>query len=145
MTTKAAFLQGTVALVTLTGAFVYSLGAIRVEVREKKPNGDHIHLILPAALLPVGAAIAPREQVKEAARQIQPWLPTIRAATEELLRCPDTTFVEVKSPREHVSIRKLGGALVIDVDSEQETVHVSAPLKTLEYTIAQLASKVPPA
>jgi hypothetical protein len=145
MTTKAALLQGTVAMVALTGAFVYSLGAVRVEVREKQPNGDHIHLILPAAVLPIGAAIAPREKIEEAARQVQPWLPTIRAASEELQRCPDTTFIEVENPREHVTIRKIGNALVIDVDSERETVHVSVPLKALEYTVGQLASKAPPA
>jgi len=140
-----AILQGALGIVVLTGAVVYDTGAIRVDVREKKSDGDHVRVWVPAIVLPIAAYVAPKEKLREASQEIRPWLPTIRAATEELSRCPDTTLVQVDDRHEHVRIAKLGDALVIDVDDEGETVHVSIPIKVIGYTASQLASDEGPA
>jgi hypothetical protein len=141
MIPKLAFLEFSVAVVALTGALVCSMGAVRVEVRSKTPGGEHFRLIAPAVVLPVGAMLVPTGKIREASRQLQPWLPTIQAATEELMHCPDATFVQVDNRIEHVKIAKVGGALVIDVDDEGETVHVSVPLRAAAYACNHLAAE----
>ncbi len=139
MTAGMTFLGGALGLVVVGGAFVYNEGAVRVDVREKARDGQHIYLVVPAAILPVAARLIPKNKLKDAPREIGPWLPTIKAATKELARCADGPLVEVDSNREHVKIHKRGKSLYIDVDSEEETVHVSFPLEAAADTVSQLA------
>jgi len=145
MTPKAILLQGAAGMLVFTGAFVYHVGAVWVDVREKAPNGEHVRLVVPAVLAPVGAMLVPKAKLQEAPPELQEWLPVIEAASEELAHCPDGPLVEVDSRHEHVRIAKVGGSLVIDVDSDHETVHVSIPLKAVAYTARQLVIDRPPA
>ena len=142
MTPKLAILVAAVTLIGMTGAFVGSMGAVRVEVQSKSPGGKHLRLIAPAMVLPVGAMLVPKVKIREASSRLQAWLPTIRAATEELQRCPDGPLVQVDERHEHVDIAKVGDALVIDVDDQTETVHVSVPLRATAYACNRLASEV---
>ena len=121
------------------GAFVYDLGAVSIHVQEKKSGGENIRLILPAAAGPVALWMVPKEKLREGAKEARPYLPAIEAAAQELSRCPDFTLVEVTNPHEKVHIAKRGGHLVIDVDDENETVHVSVPLEAARLIAAQLA------
>jgi hypothetical protein len=139
MTAGMTVLGGALGVLVLGAVVVYNEGAVRVDVREKTRDGDHIHLIVPAAVLPVAARFVPRDKLHDARHQIRPWLPTIKAASEELARCPDGPLVEVDSRHEHVRIYKLGESLFIDVDSQEETVHVSFPLEAAASTVSQLA------
>ena len=139
MTTGMTVLGGALGVLVLGGIVVYNEGAVRVDVREKTRDGDHIHLIVPAAVGPVVGWLIPRNKLGDARHQIRPWLPTIKAASEELARCPDGPLVEVDSHREHVRIYKQGRSLFIYVDSEEETVHVSFPLEAAASTVSQLA------
>jgi hypothetical protein len=130
---------GALGMLVVGGAFVYNQGAVRVDVREKARDGKHIYLIVPAVVLPAAARLVPRDKLKDARREIGPWLPTIKVASEELARCPDGPLVEVDSNRDHVRIHKQRRSLFIDVDSEEETVHVSFPLQAAADTVSQLA------
>jgi len=129
----AVFLAGGLLLVVgsavVAGAVAFNAGSVRVYVLEKKPGGDHVNLLIPAALVPLGMKFIPDRERERAAARLGPWLPAIEAASRELARVPDGPLVEVESARERVRIAKLGGSLVIDVESEQESVHVSFPLK----------------
>ena len=125
-------------MLVVGGAFVYNEGAVRVDVRERTRNGEHIYLVVPAVVLPVAARLVPRDKLKAARGKIRPWLPTLKAASEELARCPDGPLVEVDSNREHVRIHKQDRSLFIDVDSEEETVHVSFPLQAAADMVSQL-------
>ncbi len=129
--------------VALAGAYVVEEGAVRVAVDEQKPGGTHLHLLVPAALVPMGMKLVPKENLREAAVQVRPWLPTIEAASQELARLPDSDLVEVRDAREYVRITKRGALLVIDVQSADETVHVSFPLRTVTGVARQLASLGP--
>jgi hypothetical protein len=124
MTTGMTLLGGALGMLVVGGAFVYNEGAVRVDVREKTRNGEHIYLVVPAVVLPVAARLVPRDKLKDVPREIGPWLPTIKAASD--------------SNREHVRIHKQGRSLFIDVDSEEETVHVSFPLQAAADTLSQL-------
>jgi len=128
----------------VAGAFVYDMGAIRVSVQGKQPGGENVHLIVPAAVVPLALPFVPDKDLQEAAEQVRPWLPAIEAATEELARCPDGPLVQVTSPHEKVSIVKRGDSLVIDVDDANEKVHLSVPVKLVSVIAGQIARVPPP-
>jgi hypothetical protein len=144
MTPKMIFLHGTAAMALVTGAFVYHVGAVWIDVREKHPGGEHVRLVVPAIIAPIAAMMVPKEKLHNAPQELQQWMPTIEAATEELSNCPDTVFVQVESRNEHVKIAKVGDHLVIDVDDPGETVHVSFPIRAVAYTARQLVRDASP-
>ena len=117
--------------VVVAGAAVYQAGAVRVSVDEKSPDGHHIHLIAPAAAVPIGRRFVPDHALRHAASEVRPWLPAIEIAVTELEKYRDFTLVEVDDAQDHVKIRKLGQTMVIDVDSADATVHVSFPLRSV--------------
>ena len=129
--------------VMLGGAVLYSGGAVNVSVDEKRADGHHIHVLVPAMVLPLGLKFIPNRHLQKAPPELRRWLPAIEAAAEELERCPDGPFVEVDNPNEKVSIAKRGDSLEIDVDSPRETVHVSFPLKTVLSLVRELEAAGP--
>jgi hypothetical protein len=122
------------------GAVLCSEGLVQVQVIEKQPQSHHIYVIAPAMLAPIAVSLAPRSDLAQAACQIQPYMPAIRAALIELRDSDDITLVEVNEPDEHLQVSKSGGAIVVDVTDARESVHVSAPIRALASTIEQLAS-----
>lgn len=120
-----------------------SEGMIEVSVVERQPEVHHVYVIAPAMLVPIGMHFAPQRDLSRAAAQIQPWLPTIRAALDQLRESDDVTLVEVKEPSEHVRVAKEGGSIVVDVQDKDETVHVSTPIRAISSTIEQLAASAP--
>ena len=133
-------LAGTTAL---AGAYLVQQGTVRVSLDEHRANGRHVHLLVPAALVPMGMRFVPEENLLDAARQARPFLLTIRVASAELARLPDCDLVEVQDVNKYVKITKRGGSLVIDVQSPEETVHVSFPLRLADRIAAQLESLGP--
>lgn len=120
-----------------------SEGMIEVKVVERQPEVHHVYVIAPAMLVPIGMHFAPQRDLSRAAAQIRPWLPTIRAALDQLRESDDVTLVEVKEPGEHVRVAKEGSSIVVDVQDEDETVHVSTPIRAISSTIEQLAASGP--
>jgi hypothetical protein len=117
-----------------------SEGMVNVKVAEKQPNGTHFHVIAPALLAPIAVRVAPRQALAEAAQQIQPHLPEIQAALDGLGETGDVVLVEVRGPDEYVEVQKAGRSILVDVDAEGETVHVSAPIRAIASTVNQLAA-----
>ena len=118
-------------------------GMVEVKVVERHPEVHHVYVIAPAMLVPIGMRFAPRKELSHAAVQIQPWLPTIRAALDQLRETDDVILVEVKEPGEHVRVAKEGGSIVVDVEEKDETVHVSTPIRAISSTVEQLAASAP--
>lgn len=130
-----------VAGVGLAGASILcSEGLVHVKVIEKEPQGVHINVIAPAMLAPIAVHLAPQRELAQAARQIQPYMPVIRAALNSLRESEDVVLVDVNEPGQHVEVMKSGGSIVVDVDDEGETVHVSTPIRAISNTIEQLAA-----
>lgn len=117
-----------------------SEGMIQVHVVQKRPEGHRIHVIAPALLVPIGIHFAPRDGINEASAEIRPWLPAIRAALAQLRECDDVALVEVKQPGQHVRVAKAGGSFAVDVDNEDESVHVSAPIRAMSGAVEELAA-----
>jgi hypothetical protein len=122
----------------VAGAAVYQAGAVRVSVDEKTPGGHHIHLIAPAAAVPIGLKFVPNDALRQASSEVRPWLPAIEVAVTELEKYRDFTLVEVDDAQDHVKIRKLGQTMVIDVDSTDATVHVSFPLRSVMSALRRI-------
>lgn len=120
-----------------------SEGLVRVDVREKQPQGHHIFVLAPALIAPIGVHFAPKADLADASAQIRPYLPIIRAALDGLRETDDVTLVEVTEPDQHVRVAKEGGSIVVDVDDAEDTVHVSAPIRAISSTVEQLAAAAP--
>lgn len=119
---------------------ICSEGMIEVNVVEKQPEAHHVYVLAPAMLLPITMRFIPSRKLGHAAAEIKPWMPTIRAALEQLRASEDVTLVEVREPGQHVLVAKSGGSVVVDVTDNDDTVHVSTPIRAIESTVEQLAA-----
>lgn len=129
--------------VVLAGAYAFHEGIM--SVNEDHPGGRHVHVWLPAAVVPMAMHFVPAHYLARAAAQAGPWLPTVRAVTKALEKHPDADLVDVRDAHQHVHIRAHRGKLLIDVDAPDETVHVACPLATIEHVASELHANVPAA
>jgi hypothetical protein len=125
-------------LAALGALLVAGTGVIWVSIQEKQPGGTHLRLGVPAILVPLGLRFVPHHVWREQAAQAQPWMPVVKAAADELRKCPDGTFVEVRSRSEYVNIAKRGGEMVVDVDDSDDAVHFSFPI----YLLGSVAHQI---
>lgn len=138
-------LLGKVALgiagVTVAGVgLICSEGMIEVNAVEKQPEAHHVYVLAPAALVPMAVHFVPSRKFGHASAELQPWMPTIHAALDQLREIDDVTLVDVTEPGQHVVVSKKGGSVVVDVNDPDETVHVSAPIRAISSTIEQVAA-----
>jgi hypothetical protein len=128
----------------LAGAgIICSEGMISVNVETRQPEKHHVFVVAPAMLVPIAMHLIPKQHLAEHAHEIQPWLPTIRASLDALSESDDITFVEVKEPGQNVRVAKSGGSIVVDVNENDETVHVSTPIRAMSSAIEELAATSP--
>jgi hypothetical protein len=128
---------------TLATSVVLKDGIIEVNVQEKRPEGSHIHLYVPATAATWGIHLAPKERLAEHLRGNAEELALARLAVRELEKLPDTVLVQVDSPKEHVRIAVSGGSVVIDADDPGETVHVHVPIRAVRKVIEDLQADSP--
>jgi hypothetical protein len=120
-------------------------GILRIDTDEHRPGGSHVHVWVPAAIVPMAMHFVPRRHINHAVAEISPWLPTVRVLTKEFKKYPEADLVQVDSARDHVHIQMHGGRLLIDVDEPGQTVHVACPLAMLQDVADQLEASVPDA
>ncbi len=125
-------------LFTLAGAAFISAGTVYISVQEKGSDRFNITIPVPVNLASAALSFIPEENLEEIRAEIGPWMPVIEIVLEELARCPDAPLVEVENAHETVTIVKRGGKLVIDVDTRDETVHVSVPIRGVAKLVRQL-------
>ena len=128
--------------VAVAGVYTFHDGIMRVDA-DSNSDQRHVHIWLPAAIVPMAMHVVPSHHLNHAAAQIGPWMPTLRALTKELKRYPDAEFVEVEDGNQHVRIRTQHGKLLIDVTEPDETVHVACPLSMIEEVSSQLEAQAP--
>jgi hypothetical protein len=126
--------------VAVAGAYTFHQGVIRIDVDEFRSGGSHVHMWVPAAIVPTAMKFVPARHLRHAfdhgeARQA---MPIVRAVFRELQNYPNTVFVDVTDGDQRVRVATEKGRLAIDVTESQENVHVRVPLTTVEDTIAQL-------
>lgn len=119
---------------------ICSEGMIEVNVVERQPEAHHVYVLAPAAIVPMAVHFIPSHEFGHASAELQPWMPTIRAALDQLREVDDVTLVDVSEPGQHVVVAKKGGSVVVDVNDRDQTVHVSAPIRAISSTIEQVAA-----
>ena len=129
--------------IVLAGAYTFHEGVMRVD--EDHADGRHIHVWIPAAVVPMALHMIPAQRLEHASAQVRPWLPLLHELTKELKKYPEAQLVEVVDDHQHVNIRTHGGRLLIDVSEPDGDVHVACPLVTIEDVSEELASKIPAA
>jgi len=123
----------------VAGAYTFHQGVIRVDVDEFRHGGSHVHMWVPAAVVPMALRFVPKHHLHHAGFQAQEAMPVARTLFHELKNYPDTLFVEVNEGREHVRVATESGKLAIDVtEPGQEEVHLRIPVSTVEDVFAQL-------
>jgi hypothetical protein len=133
-------LCGTVAV---AGAYTFHDGVMRVDVDEDSGDSTHVHVWLPAAIVPIAMRFVPDHQLKRATAQAGPWLPTLRALTKELRKFPEAELVAVDDGKDHVRIRTHNGKLLIDVTEPDTDVHVACPMAMIDDIASELEVKTP--
>jgi len=129
--------------IAVAGVYTFHEGVMRVD--EDQADGRHVHVWIPAAVVPLALHVVPSRHIEHAVRQARPWLPLLHALTKELQKYPEAELVEVRDTNQHVSIRTHRGKLLIDVSEPGETVHVSCPLVMMEDVSSALEAKSPAA
>ena len=127
----------------LAGAYAMREGVIRIDVDEYRAGGSHVHMWVPAAVVPMAMHFVPAEHMRHVSYQARQAMPILHAIVKELKRYPDTEFLEVDDRDEHVRIRTQGGRLQIDVDAPDEKVHILCPLSTIEDVTIQIEEHGP--
>jgi hypothetical protein len=134
---------GLSATIVLAGAYTMHDGVMRVD--EDHGSGRHVHVWIPAAIVPMAMHVVPRNQLEQAAEQVRPWLPTLLALTKELKKYPNAEFVDVHDAgaNQYVRISTHDGRLLIDVDQPDEHVHVACPLAMMRDIANELEANAP--
>jgi hypothetical protein len=134
---------GVGATIVFAGMYTMRDGVMRVDADGR--DGRHVHVWVPAAIVPMAMHVVPRHNLAHAAEQARPWLPTLRALTKELEKYPNAEFVDVREADEnqHVRISTHNGKLLIDVDAPDEHVHVACPLAVMRDVANELEDNAP--
>jgi hypothetical protein len=119
-------------------AVAYHEGAAVVSIHEKKADGVNLWIPVPVALVHAGVSFAPAHEIQEATRELDRWRPLVNAVLDELDQAPDAVFVDVRTGDETVTVAKRHGRLVVDVDTDGETVHVSVPTDAIRTILDAL-------
>jgi hypothetical protein len=127
----------------MAGAYTFHEGLIRVDVDEYGAGGSHVHMWVPAAVVPMTMHFVPRHHLRDAAEHAREFLPVAHALFKELKEFPNAEFVEVKDDDQHVRIRTHDGKLQIDVEVPDQHVHVLVPLSTVDDVVGQLEESAP--
>jgi hypothetical protein len=126
----------------MAGAYTFHEGVIRVDVDEYRAGGSHIHMWVPAAVVPMTMHFVPKHHLCDAAERAREFLPVAHALFKELEKFPDSEFVEVDDDQ-HVQICTHGGKLQIDVNEPGQKVHLLVPLSTIDDVVGQLEASAP--
>jgi hypothetical protein len=133
------------ALVCAVGAWAFHEGVVHVNVDESRIGGTHLHLMIPAAIIPFAARFAPEKELRRAARQAGPMLPALAIAAKELARLPETELVRVDSKEQHLRVTTAEGYIVIAVRERKKEVYVKCPLVVVREMAGQLQELQQPA
>ncbi len=127
-------------LFTLAGAAFISAGTVYISVEQRGEEGINLTLPVPVNLASMALSFVPEEELADIRAELEPWMPVIEAVLSELERCPDGPLVEVEGRNETVSIVKRGRKIIIDVETRDESVHVSIPIRGVGRLIHRLGA-----
>jgi len=131
------------ATVVLAGAYTFREGLLRVDVDETRGQEHHVHVWVPAAIVPMAMHFVPRDRMRNAGERAADFMPLVHAVAKELQKYPEAELVEVHDGPQYVRIRTHDGKLLIDAEEPGQTVHVSCPLATIDDVSREVATFAP--
>jgi hypothetical protein len=114
-----------------------------VSVDENQLGGHHVHLMIPAAMIPVAVRFVPERHLRHGAKNAAPLLPALTVASKELGRLADAELVRIDQADQHVRLATERGYLVVDVREPGKNVHVRCPLIVVHKVAAELQELQP--
>lgn len=127
----------------LAGVYVFHEGVIRVDVDEQHAGGSHVHVFVPATVVPIALRVAPRHHLEDAAAKASPYLPVLREVAKELKKYPNAELVDVRDGHQHVHVSVHDSKIYVDAVDESENIHVSVPVETISDVADRLESLAP--
>jgi hypothetical protein len=124
----------------LAGAYAFHEGIIQIDARSR--TREHVHIWLPAAVVPLAMHFIPKRYLQDRVTDVES-LTMLHALAKGLRKYPEAELVEVREETAHVYVRTLNAKLLIDVETPDNTVHVSCPLSTIEDVSRELQSMAP--
>src|SRR5262245_15055929 len=132
-------LTGVMVLICMMTFYAFQTGIAVVSVRDNV-HGKHVFVPVPVGLMNLGLNVIPGEMLSQLRNDLGPHRKIVQSLANELENIPDADFVEVQGQRERVLISKSGRNLIIDVQTPEETVYVSVPIRATGNIVAKLAS-----
>ena len=122
----------------LLGAVVLKDGMVVVDFKDRTDN-SRVFVPVPLSFVNLGLKMLPNEKLHEANLKLAGCEQYLQAASDHLMELPDVKFVEVKTPREKFELQKRGSHLVLDLDTEDQQVHISVPIRGMKKVAQNLA------
>ena len=119
------------------GILIQQTGLVIVDVQDRD---GRVYLPIPLLFVNSVLSVASIAERITLPHEFKQHSDLVQAATDELLRCPDGPFVEVKSPQDDVVISKRGSDLVIDVKSKEQKIFIQIPIEATSKTLAKLST-----
>ncbi len=120
---------------------VHNAGMMEVDVDSHGPGGDDVRIVFPAFLAHIAISLVPSSVFEHIDDQALEWMPVVADVSRKLEEYPDFVLVEVTSRNETVLITKKQGTLVVEVESDDENVHVALPLSLVGRVVNKLQKK----
>lgn len=132
-------LTGVMVLICMMTFYTFQTGIAVVNVQDKV-HGKRIFLPVPVGLMNLGLNMLPGEMLRQVNHDLGPHRKVIQSLANELENIPDTDFVDVQTKKERILISKSGRNVIIDVQTPEESVYVSVPIRATGNIVAKLAS-----
>jgi hypothetical protein len=132
-------LTGVMVLVCMVAFYAFQTGIAVINVHDKV-HGKHVFVPVPVGLMNLGLNMIPGEMLSQVSNDLGPHRKVVQSLADELENIPDTDFVDVQGKDQHVLISKSGRNLIIDVQTPEETVYVSVPIRSTGNIVSKLAS-----
>jgi hypothetical protein len=132
-------LTGVMVLICMITFYAFQTGIAVINVHDKV-HGKRVFVPVPVGLMNLGLNMIPGEMLSQVRNDLGPHKKVVQSLAKELENIPDTDFVEVQGKDEHILVSKSGGNLIIDVQTPDETVYVSVPIRSTGNIVSKLAS-----
>jgi hypothetical protein len=132
-------LTGVMVLVCMIAFYAFQTGIAVINVHDKV-HGKHVFVPVPVGLMNLGLNMIPGEMLSQVSDNLGPHRKVVQSLADQLENIPDTDFVDVQGKDQHILVSKNGSNLVIDVQTPEETVYVSVPIRSTGNIVSKLAS-----
>jgi hypothetical protein len=132
-------LTGVMLLVCMMTFYAFQTGIAVINVHDKV-HSKRVFVPVPVGLMNLGLNMIPGEMLSQVNQELGPHRKIVQSLANELENMPDTDFVDVQGKDQHVLISKNGRNLIIDVQTPDETVYVSVPIRATGNIVEKLAA-----